>query len=447
MRWVAGVVVLALVGCASADEVDFDTATATGAPAEVVAGPAQEGGLLPPVPTTTGGASSGDPTATTAAGAGGGGPAATTPPDAGEPIRLGTILPLQGGEREFGEPILRTTQAYIDELNLRGGVNGRPLELIAYHACILCQQEALTAARRLVEQDGVFAFVNTYPMVVPFQTVLPYLVEQGVPLIQGGSFDQTDDSLSPVNFATAPSGLFFGRLIPEVVDRFTESRAVGLVYLDVPTETNGLPTLRRELERLGIRVVAEEQIAAAEDAVTNMDAAVTRMRAAGATGIVALDPAVLIFGRLAARRQGFDVPMIGPAAWSRLVEEGCGATCDDLVITDTAGLSYIDRDTPQMRQYVEVMRTRYPGGELTGHTLAAWVGMQLTVHVLAQTGPDRAAFLAAMESITNLDLGTTSPLTFTPDRHLGGTSTVLLKLRDGRYYAFEGPVNYGLAEE
>jgi hypothetical protein len=43
--------VVALAGCASADEIAFDTATATGAPAEVVAGPAQEGGLLPPVPT------------------------------------------------------------------------------------------------------------------------------------------------------------------------------------------------------------------------------------------------------------------------------------------------------------------------------------------------------------------------------------------------------------
>jgi hypothetical protein len=72
--------------------------------------------------------------------------------------------------------------------------------------------------------------------------------------------------------------------------------------------------------------------------------------------------------------------------------------------------------------------------------------MQLTVHVLAQTGTDRAAFLSTMESIRNLDLGTTSPLTFTPDRHLGGSSTMLLKLRDGRYYAFEGPVDYGLAD-
>jgi len=92
------------------------------------------------------------------------------------------------------------------------------------------------------------------------------------------------------------------------------------------------------------------------------------------------------------------------------------------------------------------MRNRYPGGQLTGHTLAAWVGMQLTTHVLAQTGPDRQRFLAAMETIRNLDLGTTSPLTFSPDRHLGGSSTTLLKLKGGKYYAFAENVDYGLAE-
>lgn len=426
--------------CGSSDVVAFDTATASGDRGAVVTAPSQDGGLLPPA--TTGGqqgSSSGAAGGTTT-----GSPEATAGPK--DPIKLGTILPLQGGERDFGEPVLRTTQAYIDELNLRGGVNGRPLQLIAYNACLLCQSEALTAARRLVEQDKVFAFVNTYVMVVPFQSVLPYLVDKGVPVVQGGSFDQTDDALSPVNFATAPSGLFFGRLIPETLKRHTPSRAVGIAYLNVPSEKNGLPLLRKELARVGIRVADEEQIEAAEDAVTNMDAVITRMRAAGADGIIALDPAVLIFGRPAAKRQGFNVPMIGPAAWSSLVEDGCGATCDDLVITDTAGLSYIDRDSPQMRQFLDVMRSRYPGGQLTGHTLAAWVGMQLTTYVLAQTGPDRRRFLAAMESIRNLDLGTTSPLTFTPDKHLGGSATTLLKLNGGTYYAFQRSVDYGMAQ-
>jgi ABC-type branched-subunit amino acid transport system substrate-binding protein len=203
--------------------------------------------------------------------------------------------------------------------------------------------------------------------------------------------------------------------------------------------------LRRELEEAGITVTRVEPIESAEDTVTNMDSAVARMRSSGAQAIIATNPILLVFGRLSASRQRWNAPWNGLAAWSKLVTDACGRTCDDVVLTESAGLSFIDRDTPQMRQYRQVLARRYPGGELTGHTLAAWVGMQLLVEVLERTGPNRRAFLKALESIRGLDLGTTAPLTFGPDRHMGATATVLLRLDNGRYVAASGPVNYGEA--
>lgn len=433
-------IALAVSACASSPRLEVSGGAAirsspasTAATEAVGAQPPVDGGLLPPA---TG---AGDPGALPGPGEPDAAPSAT-----GGVIKLGTVLPLQGGQRDFGEPILRTTQAFVDELNARGGVAGHRVELIAYNACLLCQDEALQAVRRLVEEDGVFALVNTYVMVVAFQPVIPYLVEHGVPLVQGGAENQTSDALSPVNFATAPPGAFYAKFLPAMAAQHAGLTRVGLTYLDVPSEANGVPILREELERAGVEVVREEPIGAAEEAVTNMDAAVTRMRAAGAEGVVAINPVLLIYGRLAADRQEWQVPWVGLAAWSELVEEGCGSTCDDLVLTDTAGLSYPDRDSPQMRQFVDTMARRYPGGQITGHTLAAWVGMQLTTEVVGRVGhPDRAAFLAEMEQVRNLDLGTTSPLTFTPDRHLGGTASILLKFRDGRYYRFSDPLSYG----
>jgi hypothetical protein len=79
-------------------------------------------------------------------------------------------------------------------------------------------------------------------------------------------------------------------------------------------------------------------------------------------------------------------------------------------------------------------------------TLGAWAGMQLTSYVLAETGPDRAAFLHAMESIHNLDLGTTAPMTFGPDRHMGATADMIIGLQNGEYVPIAGPVNYGEAD-
>ncbi len=384
-------------------------------------------------------------------GGGGGGPGGGSTQGGGAtpsaaPIKLGIVLPLQGGQRSFGEPVLRTTQAFVDEVNSLGGVNGAPLELVAYNACLLCQDEAYQAVRRLVEEDGVFAIVNTYVMVVAFQPVIPYLVEHGIPLIQGGAENQTTDALSPVNFATAPPGLFYANLLPAMATDYVHVNKIGITYLDVPSEANGIDLLQRQLEAKGVQVVDREPVGAAEDAVTNMDAIVTKMRAAGAQAVLATNPVLVIYGRLAADRQGWPVEWFGPAAWSRLVEDSCGVTCDDLVLTESAGLSWVDRDTPQMHQYVDTMRRRYPGGELTGHTLAAWVGMQLTVEALSRSGPDRAAFIRTIESFTNLDLGTTSPLTFNADRHLGGSATTMLRLKGGKYYAASDPVSYGEAD-
>ncbi|MER3453369.1 MAG: hypothetical protein C4344_07005 [Acidimicrobiia bacterium] len=400
-----------------------------GAGVPTTAAPAPRvGGLLPPSP-------AGQKTA---------GPA--NAPVAERVLRLGTVLPLQGSQRDFGEPILRTTRAFIDELNARGGVRGHRLELVAYNACLVCQDEALQAVRRLVEQDGVFALVNTIPMVVAFQPVIDYLVQKGVPLIQGGAENQTSDALSPVNFATSPPGLFYARFVPVMVRRHAGLRRVGIVYVNVPSEANGIPLLERELAREGVSVVDKAPVEAAEDAVTNMDSIVVRMRTRGAEGVVATNPVLLIYGRLAAARQAWNTAQwVGPAAWSRLVQTSCARTCDDLVLTDTGGLSFIDRDSSQMREYKTVLARRYPGAELTGHTLAAWVGMQLFVEIFSQSGPDRAAFLAAANRVRNLDLGTTSPLTFTPDRHLGGSASVLLRLKNAEYVAVSGPLSYGEA--
>lgn len=435
---------VALAGCAGGGQVAFEMRTLTPAAGQetpLSGGPEVQGGLLP----TGQDGAAGTPGVAGRPGSAASAAAAQAPAGGGT-IKLGIVLPLQGGQRDFGEPILRTTQAFIDELNGRGGVNGWRFELVAYNACLVCQGEALAAVRRLVEQDKVFALVNTYVMVVAFESVIPYLVDKGVPLIQGGSESQTSDALSPVNFATAPTGSFYGRFIPVMAKRYAGVTRVGITYLNVPAEAGGIDILVRELQKEGVEVVSREPIEAAEEAVTNMDSVVTRMRSRGADGVVATNPVLVIYGRLASSRQGWNAQWIGPAAWSQLVEDSCGATCDDYVLTDTAGLSFVDRATPQMRQFVDTMRRRYPGGQLTGHTLAAWVGMQLLAEGVARSGDDRAAFLRAVESFRNLDLGTTSPLTFSPDRHLGGTASILLRLKGGRYVRASDPLNFGEAD-
>src|SRR5258708_31839010 len=47
-----------------------------------------------------------------------------------KPIKVGVPLPLSGPPALFGDPASKGAQMYVDELNAKGGVLGRKIELI-----------------------------------------------------------------------------------------------------------------------------------------------------------------------------------------------------------------------------------------------------------------------------------------------------------------------------
>ena len=51
---------------------------------------------------------------------------------AADPIKIGSFLTVTGPASFLGDPELKTLQMYVEELNAKGGVKGRKLELIHY---------------------------------------------------------------------------------------------------------------------------------------------------------------------------------------------------------------------------------------------------------------------------------------------------------------------------
>ena len=74
-------------------------------------------------------------------------------------VKIGVVLPQKGGLAEMGAAMRDVLAAYFDELNSRGGINNRRVEL---HVAETGDSAAATAAnaRRLIEQEKVFAFVG-----------------------------------------------------------------------------------------------------------------------------------------------------------------------------------------------------------------------------------------------------------------------------------------------
>lgn len=71
------------------------------------------------------------------------------------PVRIGTILPMSGAGAFDGELAREGMEAMVDIINERGGVaNGRKLELVLYDDKGV-PEEAVSAAKRALEQDNV----------------------------------------------------------------------------------------------------------------------------------------------------------------------------------------------------------------------------------------------------------------------------------------------------
>jgi branched-chain amino acid transport system substrate-binding protein len=73
---------------------------------------------------------------------------------AGEPIKVGFPMILSGGGALFGKPSSVGAEMYVKELNARGGVLGRPIELII-RDCGNTPEEATRVAREIILKEKV----------------------------------------------------------------------------------------------------------------------------------------------------------------------------------------------------------------------------------------------------------------------------------------------------
>jgi branched-chain amino acid transport system substrate-binding protein len=74
-------------------------------------------------------------------------------------VKIGAVLSITGPASFLGDPEKKTLEMYVEEINAKGGVNGQKLQLIIYDDGGKAN-EALTFAKRLVDEDKIVAMVG-----------------------------------------------------------------------------------------------------------------------------------------------------------------------------------------------------------------------------------------------------------------------------------------------
>lgn len=150
----------------------------------------------------------------------GAGFSASTAADAGEPIRIGAVLPFSGGVELYGQQAKLGLDLAVKDINAAGGILGRPVEVI-YADDKTAPKSAATAMHALIERDGVVAVVGPITS-RNLNAIAPLAESAKTPLLYATNYEGGKCSRYVFSFGTVPNQEL-GQLLPYMNQTFGNS--------------------------------------------------------------------------------------------------------------------------------------------------------------------------------------------------------------------------------
>src|SRR5574342_499744 len=353
-------------------------------------------------------------------------------------LRVGAVLELSGQASIWGRPQRESIQMVVDDLNAKGGVGGRRLELIVYDN-ESNETKSLVLAKRLVEQDAVLGIIGagTTPTTMP---MIPYVTQAGTPLVSMGSADVivTPAAQRRWIFKT-PSNT--SDIAAKMLRYLVAKKLSPVAFLSVNNAYGdaGRRQFETQVGPAGIKVSTWEKFGANDK---DMKPQLTKARASGSKAIVvwAIPPSASIVARNAAElslpRELQMVHDHGAGSSPAFIELAGGAAEGTVLVTAklplAAQLPEGDPQKPLLAAYAKGYRER-TGWEPSAIGGMAFDAMLLLRHALEAGGTDRARVRDALEQTKGL-IGVTGVFSMSPEDHngLGVKDLELARVEGGR---------------
>ena len=199
---------------------------------------------------------------------------------AADPIRIGTFLTVTGPASFLGDPELRTLQMYVEELNARGGVLGRKLELVHYDT-VGQAKEAVTFVKRLIQNDKVDVIVGG-SSTGDTMAAIPEVEKAGIPLISLAGGVEIVEPVKKWVFKTPHTDRMAAiRIFEDMKKRGI--RKFALISGDGGYDKSGRKQVLELAPSHGLEVVADESYGNKD---TDMTTQLTKIRATDAQAIL-----------------------------------------------------------------------------------------------------------------------------------------------------------------
>lgn len=244
------------------------------------------------------------------------------------PIRIGLTCPLTGGSSPMGESLLNAVSLAVEEINWKGGVQGRKIELVVRDD-EANPDRGRAIAEELIGKVGVVATIGSCNTGVVLKSMDLYQkarIPLLVPVATGVAITRTFAG-EPEHyiFRTAANDEIQARLVARETAERRGLRKVAVFHDTTAYGLQGRDFLIAELAKVGVRPVHVEAFPLG---IRDLAPALTRARAAGAQAIltytVGPELAVIAGGRAQIR---WGAPLIGswPLSWSSFLQSAGAA--------------------------------------------------------------------------------------------------------------------------
>ena len=346
------------------------------------------------------------------------------------PVKVGVFLDLSGETSRFGKSTLNGIQMAADELNARGGVGGRKIELIVRDE-LGEPGKVMTVVRNLIEEDKVHALLGEVASTNSLAAA-PGAQAARVPMITPSSTNPRVTQVGDYIFRVC----FVDPLQGEVMAKFaatTLKARRAAVFSDLYSDYSKglLGTFKDKFVKLGGRIVSEHTYSQMDRDFGKQLAAIRAAR----PDVIYVPGYYAEGGAIAkqARQMGIKQPLLGGDGWDapQLWEFG-GKALNNSYMTN-----HFSSDDPSQAvlTFAAGYENRY---DSRPDALAAlgYDAMMLLADALSRAGTtDGPALRDAIAQTANFQ-GVTGPITFDAGRN-AVKPVIVQRLLDGKFVYHE----------
>ncbi|HSM92623.1 MAG TPA: ABC transporter substrate-binding protein [Anaeromyxobacteraceae bacterium] len=313
-------------------------------------------------------------------------------------IKIGALMSVTGPAAFLGAPEARTLEMLAEQLNAKGGVAGRRVQLIVKDTGG-SPEKALSFAKQLIEEEQVFAIIGP-PTSGETMQVKAVAEQAKVPLLSCAAAEAIVNPVAKYVFKTAQKD---SHAIAHV---FAQMKRMGATRIGVLSSNTGFGKAGKELiARLapehGITIVVDETY---DKAATDLTAEVTKLKAAGVQALLnwSIEPAQSIVIKNA-RQIGLAVPIFQSHGFANInYVKGAGAAAEGVIFPASAIIvaDSLPAKHPQRQlllEYKKAYESRFKE-DASAFGAYAYDAFGLLVKAIQARGPDRERVRDALEA-------------------------------------------------